>query len=162
MSCSHFIIWINHICKEPSGCIGAGASLTHWGRVRHTYVSKLTIIGPNNGLSPGRRQAIIWTNDGIFLIGTLETNFSEITIKIYTFSFKKIRLKMSSGKWWPSCLGLNVLILSLESLQLWRVMGVWIQRRSVPHAQDSHGMVPCVQVNLTHWSLGSLLPKSWT
>ena len=28
----------------------------------HLYVSKLTIIGSNNGLSPGRRQAIIWTN----------------------------------------------------------------------------------------------------
>ena len=32
-------------------------------------VSKLTIIGSDNGLSPGRRQAIIWTSDGILLIG---------------------------------------------------------------------------------------------
>ena len=36
--------------------------LTHWGRVTHIYVSKLTIIDSDNGLSPGRRQAIIWTN----------------------------------------------------------------------------------------------------
>ena len=43
--------------------------LTHWGRVIHIYVSKLTIAGPNNGLSPGRRQAIIWTNAGLLLIG---------------------------------------------------------------------------------------------
>ena len=54
--------------------------LTHWGRVMHIYVSKLTIIGSDNGLSPGRRQAIIWTNDGILLIGPFGTNFSEILI----------------------------------------------------------------------------------
>ena len=72
--------------------------LTHWGRVTHICVSKLTIIGPDNGLSPGRRQAIIWTNAGIWLIRPLETNFSEILIKIHTFSFPKIYLKMSSGK----------------------------------------------------------------
>ena len=71
--------------------------LTHWGRVTHICVSKLTIIGSDNGLSPGRRQAIIWTNDGIVLIGPLRTNFSEILIEIYTFSFKKMHFKMSSG-----------------------------------------------------------------
>ena len=37
------------------------------------------------------------------------TNFSEILIGILTFSFKKMRLKVSSAKWWPFCLGLNVL-----------------------------------------------------
>ena len=73
-------------------------------------VSKLTIIGSDNGLSPGRRQAIIWTNAGILLIGPLRTIFSEIFIKIHAFSFKNMRLKMSSAKW-PFCLGLNVLIL---------------------------------------------------
>ena len=52
-------------------------------------VSKLGIIGSDNGLSPGRRQAIIWTNAGILLIGPLGINFSEISIKIYTFSLKK-------------------------------------------------------------------------
>ena len=53
-------------------------ALTHWGRVTHICVSKLTIIGSDNGLSPGRPQAIIWTNAGILLIQTSETNFSEI------------------------------------------------------------------------------------
>ena len=72
-------------------------------------VSKLSIIGSDNGLSPGRRQAIIWINAGILLIGSLGTNFSEISIKIYTFSFKKMHLNMSSGKWRPFCLCLNVL-----------------------------------------------------
>ena len=52
----------------------------------------------DNGLSPGRRQAIIWTNDGIFLSGPLRTNF-----EIHAFSVKKMHLKMSSAKWRPFC-----------------------------------------------------------
>ena len=55
-------------------------------KIIHTYsiitfhvncVGKLTIIGSDNGLSPGRRQAIICTDAGILLIRTLETHFSE-------------------------------------------------------------------------------------
>ena len=59
----------------------------------HICVSNLTIIGSDNGLSPGRRQAIIWTNAGILLIGPLGTNFSEIQIGIQTFSYMKMHLK---------------------------------------------------------------------
>ena len=69
----------------------------------------LTINGSDNDLSPDRRQAIIWTSVGIFLIETLGTNFSDILTKINAFSFKKIHIKMSSGKWLPLCLSLNVL-----------------------------------------------------
>ena len=83
--------------------------LTHWGRVTHICVGKLTIIASDNGLSPGQRQAIIWTNAGILLIGPLGTNFNEILIGIHTFSFMIMRLKMSSAKWRPFCLGPNVL-----------------------------------------------------
>ena len=85
-------------------------SFSHWGRVMHICVRKLTIIGSDNGLSPGRRQAIIWTNAVILSTGPLGTNVSEILIEIYAFSFKKLHLKMPSEKWRPSCLGLNVLI----------------------------------------------------
>ena len=52
--------------------------LTHWGWVTH-----ICIISSDNGVSPGIRQAIIWSNDGILWIGPLETNFSEISIEIY-------------------------------------------------------------------------------
>ena len=83
--------------------------LPHWGRVTHICVSRLTITGSDNGLSPGRRQAIIWTNAGILLIGPLGTNFSENLIEILTFSFTKMRLKVLSAKWLPFCLGLNEL-----------------------------------------------------
>ena len=78
--------------------------LTHWGQMTHICVSKLTIIGSDNSLSPGRRQAIIWTNAGILLIGSLRKNFSETLIDILRFAFQKMHLKMSSGKWRPSCL----------------------------------------------------------
>ena len=43
--------------------------LTHWGRVTHICVGNLAIIGSDNGLSPGRRRAIIRTNAGVLLIG---------------------------------------------------------------------------------------------
>ena len=83
---------------------------THWGRVTHKCVSKLTIIGSDNGLSPGGRQAIIWTNAGILFIQTLGKNFSEILGEIHSFSFLKIHLKMSSAKWRLFGLGLNELM----------------------------------------------------
>ena len=90
--------------------LSRGDVLTHWGRMTHICVIKVTIIGSDNALSPDRRQVIIWTNAGKWLIGPLGTKFSEILIEIHTFSFKKIHLKMTSGKWRPFCLGLNVLI----------------------------------------------------
>ena len=72
-------------------------------------ISKLTIIGSDNGLLRGQRQAIIRTNAGIFLIGPLGTNFSEILIEIHIFSFNKMHLKMSYAKCPSFCLGLSVL-----------------------------------------------------
>ena len=83
--------------------------ITHWGRVP-LCAGKLTIIGSDNGLLPGRRQAIIWTNAAVLLIGPLGTNFSEILIEIYTFWFTKMHMKISSGKWRPFCLGFNVIM----------------------------------------------------
>ena len=100
--------WMTVFPKENTGI--HDSILTHWGRVTHIFVSKLPIIGSDNGLSPDRRQAIIWTSAGILLIGPLGTNFSEILIGIQTFSFKKMHFKMSSAKWRPFCPGLNGLM----------------------------------------------------
>ena len=58
----------------------------------HICLGKLTVIGSDNGLSPGRHKAIIWTNAGILLIRTLGTNLSEILNKIDTFSYNKMHL----------------------------------------------------------------------
>ena len=49
-------------------------------------------------------------NAGMLLIGSLVTNFSQTSIRIQTFSFKKMHLNMSSGKWRSFCLGLNELM----------------------------------------------------
>ena len=83
--------------------------LTHWGRVTNICISKLTIIASDNGFFNGRRQAIIWTNDGKLIIEPLRTNFNEILIGMHAFSFKKMHLKMSSGKRCSFGLGLNLL-----------------------------------------------------
>ena len=106
------------VCKIPAG-------LTHWGRVTHICVGELTIIVSDNGLSSGRRQAIIGTNVGILLIGPHGTNFSEI--EILTFSLTKMSLKVSSAKWRPFFLGLNVLrfrfrwiLVVLHGIFLWK------------------------------------------
>ena len=59
-------------------------NLAYW-YMQHNNVGNLTIIGLDNGLSPGRRQAIIWTNAGTSSTGPWETNPSEILIGIHTF-----------------------------------------------------------------------------
>ena len=115
--CSHRKVWFEYIellGSKVSQCMTI--TLTHWGRVTHICVSKLTIIASDNDLLPGRRQAIIWTSAGILLIGPLGTNFSEIWIAIITFSFKKMCLKVSSAKWQPCCLDLNVLKIIIHFL----------------------------------------------
>ena len=88
----------------------------------------------DNGLSPGRRQAIIWTNAGILLIRTLGTHFSVILREIHTFSINKTHLKISSVKWWQLCLGLNVVM------------------------QDKHPFIPHSQSNNCCWPVPRL-PK---
>ena len=57
---------------------------------RDVYVSKPTTICSDDGLVLGQHQAILLKNDGILLIGTIATNFSEILSSINTFSFKKM------------------------------------------------------------------------
>ena len=126
---------------QPRDCL-----LVYWGEDKKTsklrvtglcvgnspVIGELTIIGSDNGLSPGRRQAIIWTNAGILLIGPLGTDFRENFIGIQTFSFKKMHLKISSGKWRPFCLGLNVL-----------------RNGSVITSQRSHGCISFIHVPIS-------------
>ena len=72
----------------------------------HIYASVNRVsIGSDNGLSPIRRQAIIWPNAGLWSIGTLGRNFSGILIAIHRFSFKRMHLETSSAKWRPFCPG---------------------------------------------------------
>ena len=100
-------------------------TITHWGRVTHICIWKLTIIGLDDGLSPGRRQAILWTNAEILLILPLETNFSEIFIEIHTFSYSKMHLKMLSAKSRPLHLGPSV-------LKVYESAICWVYRPYIP------------------------------
>ena len=84
-------------CKIPHHII-------HWGRVAHIFVSKLTIIHSDNGLSPDWHQAIIRTNAEKSLIRT----FSETQAEFVHFH-SKMHFKMSSAKCLQFCLGINVL-----------------------------------------------------
>ena len=82
--------------------------LTHWGRVTHICVNKLTIIGSDNGLSPGRRQAIIWTNAGILLIDTLGNKLQwnlnrNLNIFIQENAFENVVWKMAAILSRPQC-----------------------------------------------------------
>ena len=99
-------------------------------------------------LQPTRGNLTIWINGGILLIGPLGTNSSEILIKFHTFSIKKMYLKMSSVKWWPFCLGLNVLILkwfpAISHISLGNIVlmsdSVVIVRTAIPYIvpRDKH------------------------
>ena len=81
--------------------------LTQWGRVTHICVSKLTIIGSDNGFvawpAPSRYLNQRWNIVNRNPWNKFQWNFNQnsyILIK---------NLKMSSAKWRPFCLGLNVL-----------------------------------------------------
>ena len=79
----------------------------------------LTIIGSFNGLSPSRRQAIIWTNAEILSIGPLKTYHSEIFIDIQILyfiqenAFENVVSKMAAF-----FLGLNVLTVVVNAFHV--------------------------------------------
>ena len=49
------------------------------------FLTDFDLLPNDNGLSPGRHQAIIWTSDAVMPPGT---NFNDILIEIHNFSFK--------------------------------------------------------------------------
>ena len=63
---------------------------THWGRVTHICVSKLTIIGSDNSLMSSRCQAIIWTNAGIFLMSYIfiKNAFEQVICKMMAILYR--------------------------------------------------------------------------
>ena len=102
---------------------------THWGRVTHICVGNQTTIGSDNGLSPDRRQAIIWTITGILLIGPLGTNFSEISIEINLYiviqanAFQNIVWKMAAILSRPQCVN--------EIFSMWDIRNSYRPSREV-------------------------------
>ena len=92
-------IWIdNHPCNEQG-------LLTHWARVAQICDGNLNIIGPDNGLSRDRRQAITRTNFVILLYRPLGTNFGDIffDILIHENAIENVLCKTASILPGPQC-----------------------------------------------------------
>ena len=133
----------------------------------HICVGKLTIIGSDNVLSPGRRQAIIQTNDGVLLIEPLGTNVSEMWSEIHTFSFKEMHLKLSSAKWRPLWLGLYMLmwyniiqianLMETNCISRWTeafpatiTINLWLTTRSIKAIENNLSTLNVWQLNCCH------------
>ena len=119
-------------------------------------------------LTNGRRQAITWTYVGILFMGPIGTNFSEMLIKIHTFSFKKIHLKMSSGKKAailsrPPCVNYTCYScycdISPRRIQLWHPINkalfsysstLCLLRNTASYTTHAHGNVFPICSNLSH------------
>ena len=138
-------ILINTVCLRH---------LIHWGRMTHICVGNLTIIGSDNGLSPGRRQAIIWANAGILLMGPLGTNSSDLLIEIQIFPFKKKHLKVSSAKLRPFCRGLNELTIFTAFVK--RNPHAWICILFCSYYDDDSSLMLCLP-----WTVNTIRRPVW-
>ena len=72
----------------------------------------LTIIDSDNGLSPGRRQAIIWTNAGILFISPLRNKLQwnvnqNYNIFIHENAFESVVYEMTSILCRPHCVSIT-------------------------------------------------------
>ena len=78
-------------------------------RPSKAYMRRLTIIGSDNGLSPGLwPEPIHFLNQCWNIVNwTLGNKPQWYHIEIRILSFLKMHLKMSSGNWRPFCLGLS-------------------------------------------------------
>ena len=94
--------------------------LTHWGWVTHICVSKLIITGSDNGLSPGRRQAIMWTNAGILLIGPLGKFNQNSNISIHENAIESVVCEMAAILSRPLCVNNTP---ALFQIMAWRRPG---------------------------------------
>ena len=115
----------------------AEALSTHLPLVPHIYASVNWVnIVSDNGLSPGRRQAIIWNNADILSIRPPGTHFNEILFEINLFSFKKMRLNMSSAKLWPFCPGEDELTVTWKHLMNCRKLSYYTCRTCYRWSRD--------------------------
>ena len=124
----------------------------------HICVSKPTTIGSDNGLSPGRRQAIIWSNAGILLIGTEGRNLSEILIEIHIFSlknaFENIVWEMAAILSRPQCVNMKS-----NMYAKWRIVACFASNRYLNHCWF---IVYWTRGNTFHWHLKKVQQRSLT
>ena len=115
------VVWFTNAHASPA--------LTHWGRVTHICVSKLTIIGSDNGLSPVRRQAIIWTYAGILLIRPkLQWNVNRTSnIFIHENAFDGVVCEMASILSRPQCV--NSSLPRTFQMPIEKLKGIYLGRK---------------------------------
>ena len=133
-------------------CLGLNV-LTHLPLVPHICVSELDQYC-------FRCQTISWTNTDLLSIRTLWTNFSEIRIKIQNVSFMKMRLTMSSAKWWPFCPGeMSQLLIPYQIYQLHREPIMWrVDRRPLLGPLSRY---PAILVNIRCNIFEERVPIGW-
>ena len=96
--------------------------LTHWGLGMHICISKLTIISSDNGLAPGRHQALCvnqWCNIVNWSLGNkLQWNLDgNLYIFIQENAFENVVWKMSAILSWPQCVKDQVPIDEIHRLE---------------------------------------------
>ena len=114
-------MWLTHFWHSWSQFFIFAWDVTAGGILRTGVL--ICLVGSDNGLAPIWCQAITWTNDDSS-IGPLGTQFSEIWIKVWRFSFNKIHLKMLSAEWQPFCSIWNVLMICHWSA--WLCESYWV------------------------------------
>ena len=92
-------VLIMKVKRWHGGCLITWC-LTHLLLVPHICVSEL---GSGNGLAPNRRQAITWTNAGLFSIGSWEQFSVKLQLEFYHFDSRKCFCNCRLPKWWPFC-----------------------------------------------------------
>ena len=121
--------------------------LTRWGRVTHICVGKLTIIGSDNGLSPGRYSHYLnqcWNIVNWTLRNKFQWNFNRNSnIFIY-----ENRMKISSAKWRSFCPCLNVLTHYFRWLNAKEANPQCTEAASLVSFALSHPFVICHQLNI--------------
>ena len=121
----------------------------------HICIAKLTIIGSDNGLSPGRHQAIIWTTAGILLIGPLGTQFSEIfsrnsNILIQDIAFENVVCEKAAILSQPQCVNADMrCIAKVTETVLWYIF--IIPLNSEVSARDGVGSMDAVVEDWFPW-----------
>ena len=140
--------------------------LTHWGRVTHICVNKLTIIDSDNGLSPSRRQAIIWTYDDSWPISSYKEQYSvnfnpKSNIFIQENAFESVVWKMAAILSRPQCVNLRQLSSSLQRTTSGRLSS---QASTIfrTAAQIESSLSPSKQASITHPSTIPWTPSSPT
>ena len=126
------LFWRYGTSEELSACCALSCSLlTHWCWMTHICISKIIIIGSDNGLSPSHYLNQCWNIVNWNIGNKLQWNCNR---NQYIF-IPEMHLKMSFVKWLPTYLSLNVLNgLGMGTNVLWTLEAC----RIVPWSEIQH------------------------